>query len=228
MTKKACKYLLFSIAYFLVYNTYGQNHAVDSIGVDSLHIQNDTNSARFLNQQYENWEKTQNQAALVKAKSQDTVKVRLHSPKKASWMSAALPGLGQAYNKKYWKIPIIYVGFGVIAFLGYNYYTKFTRYKDTYMFRAGEDSTKTDYYPYITSKDVLYQNWSYNRRNFELTCIFGSLLYVLNIIDASVDAHLYKFDISNDLSLRIEPVITNYNYTSYNNPSTGIKLTLGF
>jgi len=159
----------------------------------------------------------------------DTIKKFKHSPSKASYLSAVIPGAGQIYNRKYWKVPIIYVGLGVVVYLGINYYHKFNQFKDTYMFRSGYDSTKTDYYPYITSTDILYQNWNYNRRNFELTCIFGSLLYVLNIIDASVDAHLFKFDISDDLSMRIEPNISYYNSLSYNRPpSPGIKLTFGF
>ncbi|MEI6123648.1 MAG: DUF5683 domain-containing protein [Bacteroidota bacterium] len=159
----------------------------------------------------------------------DTIKTYKHSAKKASWLSAVVPGLGQAYNHKYWKIPIIYVGFGVIGYLGYNYYTKFDHFRKTYLFRSGADSSQIDYYPNITSTDILYQNWSANRRNFELTCIFGSLLYVLNIIDASVDAHLYKFDISDDLSMRVEPTLSRFSYTSYNNsPTAGIKITLGF
>jgi hypothetical protein len=158
----------------------------------------------------------------------DSLKVFKHSPKKAAWFSAIIPGLGQIYNRKYWKLPIVYVGFGVIGYLGYNYNLKANRYKSTYLVRSGIDPGKTDYYPQILNKDVLYQNFTYYRRNFELTCIFGSLFYVLNIIDASVDAHLYKFDISEDLSLRIEPDIINYTYTSYNNPSTGLKLSLHF
>ena len=96
------------------------------------------------------------------------------------------------------------------------------------MVRQGLDPSQKDYFPEIKSADVLYQGFSYNRRNFELTCIFGSLFYVLNIIDASVDAHLYKFDISEDLSMRIEPDIIPYNYTSYHTPATGIKLSLRF
>jgi len=158
----------------------------------------------------------------------DTVTVFKHSPKKAAWFSAIIPGLGQIYNRKYWKLPIIYVGFGVFGYLGYYYKTNANHYKSSYLVRQGYDPSKTDYFPEIKSPDVLYQNFSYNRRNFELTCIFGSLFYVLNIIDASVDAHLYKFDISEDLSLRIDPDVINYNYTSYNIPASGLKISLHF
>jgi hypothetical protein len=163
-----------------------------------------------------------------KWRPQDTLKVFHHSPKKAAWMSAIIPGLGQFYNRKYWKLPIIYVGFGVFGYLGYYFHTNADKYKSSYLVRSGFDSTQTDYYPEIGSSEILYSNFSYYRRNFELTCIFGSLFYVLNIIDASVDAHLYKFDISDDLSMRIEPEIINYSYALHNNPSTGIKISLHF
>ena len=162
------------------------------------------------------------------SKDKESVKMKLHSPKKAAWMSALVPGLGQIYNKKYWKLPIIYVGFGVFSYLGYNYHTKFSKYKSTYLFRSDIDKSQTDYYPEITNPDILYQGMTNYRRNFELTCIFGSLFYVLNIIDASVDAHLYKFDISDDLSLKIEPGIINYTYSANNSPATGIKFSLHF
>jgi len=158
----------------------------------------------------------------------DSVKVKLHSPKKAAWMSAVLPGLGQVYNKKYWKLPVIYVGFGVIGYLGYNYYTKFNKYKDSYMVRSGLDTNSTDYFPEILSKDLLYENWNYYRRNFELTCIVGSLFYILNIIDASVDGHLYKFDISDDLSLKIEPDMNSLTYYGGRNIAGGVKFSLKF
>jgi hypothetical protein len=163
----------------------------------------------------------------ISGKTDSTI-LKKHSPKKAAWMSAALPGLGQIYNHKYWKLPIIYVGFGVIGYLGYYFNNNANKFKSSYLVRSKINESKTDYYPEITSPDVLYRNFTSNRRNFELTCIFGSLFYVLNIIDASVDAHLYKFDISEDLSLRIEPDIIKYNYTTYNNPSTGIKISLHF
>lgn len=166
--------------------------------------------------------------ASKKSAAQDTVKVKLHSPKKAAWMSAALPGLGQIYNRKYWKVPVIYVGLGVIGYLGYNYYTKFNKYKKTYLFRSALDTTARDYFPEILSKDILFENWNYYRRNFELTCIFGSLFYILNIIDASVDGHLYKFDISDDLSLKIEPDINTLTYYGGKNMAGGIKLSLKF
>lgn len=162
------------------------------------------------------------------AHSSDSVKRKLHSPKKAAWMSALLPGLGQIYNRKYWKLPIVYAGLAVVGYLSYDYYTRFNRYKQSYMFRTGIDPNANDYYPYILSSETLYQNWDFYRRNFEITIIAGSLFYVLNIIDAAVDAHLYRFDISDDLSLRVEPVVNTSYFMSVSGQSPGIKLSLKF
>ncbi|MCK9612807.1 MAG: DUF5683 domain-containing protein [Bacteroidales bacterium] len=211
------KYLLPFILTVLTCEAYSQGVIVDTTKADTLIEKN------IVIKEVDRETIKQKVAA-----AKDTIKPKLHSPRKAAWMSAALPGLGQIYNKKYWKLPIIYVGFGVIGYLGYDYYTKFNKYKETYVFRTGLDSTATDYFPGISSKELLYDNWNYYRRNFELTCIFGSLLYILNIVDAAVDGHLYKFDISNDLSMRIEPTMNSTAYNHIKNLSGGVKLTLKF
>lgn len=214
----ACYYKYFFIVFFTfaAVGLSAQNITGDTISKDTL----STGAAKV------------NLSATKKISSKpsptDSVKIKLHSPKKAAWMSAVLPGLGQIYNKKYWKLPVIYVGFGVIGYLGYNYYTKFNKYKDTYLVRSGLDTTSRDYFPEILSKDLLYENWNYYRRNFELTCIVGSLFYILNIIDASVDGHLYKFDISDDLSLKIEPDMNSLTYYGGRNIAGGVKFSLKF
>ncbi|HOV10614.1 MAG TPA: DUF5683 domain-containing protein [Bacteroidales bacterium] len=209
------KYFVIFLLLFIINASlsWGQTEPADSIIGDT------TNSVKVT---------AEKELAPQKSSTGDTAKIKLHSPKKAAWMSAALPGLGQIYNKKYWKVPVIYVGFGVIGYLGYNYYTKFNKYKDTYLYRSALDTTLTDYFPEILSKDILYENWNYYRRNFELTCIVGSLFYILNIIDASVDGHLYKFDISDDLSLKVEPDMNSLSYYSGRNMAGGIKISLKF
>jgi hypothetical protein len=132
----------------------------------------------------------------------DTVKK--HSPTKALIMSALIPGLGQAYNKKYWKIPIIYVGFGACAYsvsFNHKYYID---YKNAYFNKTDGDSTTIDLYPNY-SADVVLQYKNYYRRNLELSYIVGGLIYILNLIDASVDANLFDFDVSDNLALNIQP-----------------------
>lgn len=149
----------------------------------------------------------------------------VHSPKKASMYSAILPGLGQAYNKKYWKIPVIYAGF---AALGYFIYWNNDNYQ--IMKRAYSDFTDDDpetnsyldldgaqYYDLGTEpddtnfKDALTKQQSYYRRNRDLLIISTVGFYGLQIIDASVDAHFFDFDISEDLTLNWQPTMQYFN-----------------
>ncbi len=149
-----------------------------------------------------------------------------HSPKKAALFSTALPGLGQAYNKKYWKIPIIYAGF---AGLGYAFsvnQTKFVNYRNAYKYRIDGDITTTDDYVGVYSDDNLNTLQKYYHRFRDLSVIGVAVLYVFNIVDASVDAHLFKFDVSDDLSMQVQPTLINTAYT--NNYSTGIGLKINF
>ena len=151
----------------------------------------------------------------------------IRSPKKASIYAALFPGLGQIYNRKYWKLPIVYGGYaGLIYVLGWNN----NQYKDFfqgYRIIAAHTSTadmKVDErefldnliknpsisldnpstFKYISTQ--LKSGKDYYRRNRDLTIIGIAALHVLSIIDASVDANLFDFDISDDLSMRIEPM----------------------
>ena len=149
---------------------------------------------------------------------------KIHSPKKATIYSAVLPGLGQAYNKKYWKIPIIYVGFGTIGyFIGWNngYYST---YKLAYSDLTDDDPETdsyndlevTQYYDlndptdFNNFKSGLSKQQDYYRRNRDLLIISMVGFYGLNIIDASVDAHLFDFNISEDLTLNWQPAVNTF------------------
>ena len=148
---------------------------------------------------------------------------KIHSPKRATIYSAILPGLGQAYNKKYWKIPVIYAGFGTIGyFIGWNngfYNTYKLAYRD---FTDNDDSTNSylDVLPpgfdldnpthNNNFKTGLSKQSNYNRRNRDLLIISMVAFYGLNIIDASVDAHLFDFDISEDLTMNWQPVVKTF------------------
>lgn len=147
-----------------------------------------------------------------------------HSPKKAAMYSAIIPGWGQAYNKKYWKIPIVYAGFGTIGyFIGWNnrYYNT---YKDAYS-DLTDDDPNTDsyndieasqYYDLTNPTDFenfrsgLNKQQEYYRRNRDLLIISIIGFYGLNIIDASVDAHFFEFDISEDLTMNWQPTVQPY------------------
>lgn len=147
----------------------------------------------------------------------------LHSPKKATIYSAILPGLGQAYNKKYWKIPLIYAGFGGIGYFIHwnnkNYNIMKSAYNDLTDDDASTDSYAdleyVSYYDldntteYSNFKTNLNKQQDYYRRNRDLLIISAVAFYGLNIIDASVDAHFFDFDISEDLSFNWEPTMQN-------------------
>ncbi len=152
------------------------------------------------------------------------------SPKKASIYAALFPGLGQIYNKKYWKLPIVYGGYaGLIYVLGWNNnnykdffqgYRIIAQYTSVALMKTEErafldnliknpsislDNPTT--FKYISTQ--LKSGKDFYRRNRDLTVIGIAALHVLSIIDASVDANLFDFDISDDLSLRIEPMPVN-------------------
>jgi hypothetical protein len=150
----------------------------------------------------------------------DSALVYAHSPRTASFYSAVLPGLGQAYNKKYWKIPVVYSGLITFAyFINYNntYYTKF---KKAYIYRKdGDPSTYADNFPYggsnasIFTDDELKSAMDYHRRYRDLSALMFAGFYLLNIIDATVDAYLFDYDVDQNLSLNIKPAVFNSPYS---------------
>ncbi|TNF40020.1 MAG: hypothetical protein EP310_09620 [Bacteroidetes bacterium] len=164
--------------------------------------------------------------------------IQPHSPKKATIYSAILPGLGQAYNKKYWKIPLIYAGFGTIGyFIGWNN-GFYSTYKQAYSDLTDDDPATdsyldldaTQYYDlenptdYNNFKTGLSKQSEYYRRNRDLLIISMVGFYGLNIIDASVDAHLFDFDISEDLTLNWQPAVKTFE----NQLVYGINCTFNF
>jgi hypothetical protein len=159
--------------------------------------------------------------------SADSTLVKLHSPTKASIFSAVLPGLGQAYNKKYWKIPIVYAGFGLIAYFAISNRNEYRKYKEAYTYVISGDSSGTDNdYVWEYDEQQLLDGKNYHRRNMELSYILGGLWYLLNIVDASVDAHFFDYDVSDDLTIRLDPIV-NYQWRDPR-PVSGLKLTLKF
>jgi len=149
----------------------------------------------------------------------------IQSPARAAMLSATLPGLGQIYNRKYWKVPIIYAGFGVLVYYIDLNNTLYQDYRTAYYYRIdGNPHTEDDKPRYST--DMLNRAMNHYRRNLEITYLLTAALYILNILDANVDAHLMDFDISEDLSMRIEPAIERFSHTTQ--PKPGLKLTFNF
>ena len=139
--------------------------------------------------------KTDSAAVVLKTDSTIAVSktdslVKKHSPTKATLLSLVLPGAGQYYNKKYWKIPVIYAGLVGMGYLAHFNNDLYKQYKSAYEMRIDEDPNTIDEYEGIYSDDDLLTLKKYYRRNRDLSYIVGGIIYVLNILDADVDAHL--------------------------------------
>lgn len=151
-----------------------------------------------------------------------------HSAKKATWMSVAVPGLGQAYNKKYWKIPIIYGLLGTFGYFAKVNNDEYIFYRDAYKDRIDgvtfQDPNSTVYHELLSDEELKTEmkRWERNR-NLNYIGLF--LTYIANIVDASVDANLFYYDISDDLSLRLDPMLIN---TSNTTSAFGIKCRISF
>ena len=122
--------------------------------------------------------------------------------RKATIMSACLPGLGQIYNRKYWKAPVIYVALGGLGYWGLSNQKKYKYYSDNLRYANDDDINTTNVTLY--SNDQLIAQKRYYRKFRDMSIMLGALVYVINIIDANVDAHLIQFNVNENLSLRPE------------------------
>ena len=136
--------------------------------------------------------------------SQSNESKTIKSAHKASILSAVVPGAGQVYNKKYWKVPIIYASLATSIYFIKDNQNKLTTYQDAYITRSNGG---TDDYIDIYNNSQLLTIVDYYERNRDVSYIIAGAIYLLNIVDASVDAHLFDFDISEDLSLNTIPKI---------------------
>ncbi len=161
---------------------------------------------------------------IIKAQNPDTLIIKKHSPRKATIMSAVIPGLGQAYNRKYWKIPVLYAGVAGIFYFadmnGKNYRT----FRDAYKYRIDNNPATIDKYTDVYTNDNLNELKNYYRRNLEVTYIFAGLLYIINILDASVDANLYDYNINDNLTFTLNPLMDYCGTVNY----TGLGIKLKF
>ena len=153
------------------------------------------------------------------------------SPAKAAFYSAILPGLGQAYNKKYWKIPIIYAALGTGIYFYIDNNNEYNRYRDAFKSRLagfdddefwGTDSNDNPLSTPIISNDALARAQRTLNRNRELSILITIGIYVLNIIDANVDAHLLQFNVDENLALK-----PHFNFNELD-ATTNLGLTLNF
>lgn len=165
-----------------------------------------------------------------------TLKEKTHSPRFAGLASAILPGAGQVYNRKYWKVPIVYAGLATAGFFTYFNGNVYFTVKKNLDSRVAGDSIPTPQFLILnsivskttynlnnfTNDDLLQLEEDY-RKYFTISIIVGGVVYFLNILDAVVDAHLYHFDVSDDLSMDIRPRI----FSSFSaRPVPGLSISL--
>lgn len=164
-------------------------------------------------------------------------KIWVPNPTKATWLALVIPGGGQIYNRKYWKLPIFYGGFAGCAYaLTWNskmYKDYSTAYKDA-MNGNMQSSSITDLLPpgYTISetqlKELLRKRKDTYRRYRDLSIFAFIGVYLLSVIDAYVDAELSNFDITPDLSMKVEPAVINTQTSNSSNRSVGLQCSFRF
>jgi hypothetical protein len=166
--------------------------------------------------------------------------IRLTRPGKAALLAVVLPGAGQIYNRRWWKLPLVYGGLGGVLYGEYFYQTAYREYADAYnKIIDGETNKKTNA-PYkigdedlgprakdARSVDVLNRGIVFYRGNRDLFLLYSGLVYGLQVVDALVDAHLRDFDVSDDLSFHWEPAMLSVPGQVAALPTTpGVRLAL--
>lgn len=176
---------------------------------------------------------------MVKKQGRDWSKWR-PNPKRALWLALVIPGAGQVYNRKYWKLPIFYGGFvGCIYAMTWNN-QMYHDYAQAYMDIMDNDPTTQSYNNFLhlgatitpaneeRYKNIFKQRKDRYRRWRDLSIFTTIAVYALSVIDAYVDASLSDFDISDDLSLHIAPtVISNKSIATPNNPFRSSAIGIG-
>tara|TARA_R110002124_G_scaffold6123_1_gene37406 strand:- start:153100 stop:153693 length:594 start_codon:yes stop_codon:yes gene_type:complete len=149
------------------------------------------------------------------------------APQRAAFYSAVVPGLGQAYNKKYWKIPIIYAGMAAGVYFYIQNDNDYDRFRNAYKRRLA-GFTDDEFYgsgttPVISNERLIDAQQS-AQKNKDISIIVSLAFYLVNIIDANVDAHLRQYNVNDDLSLQpnldLNPINAQTNY--------GLSLTYKF
>ena len=132
----------------------------------------------------------------------DTIKkteINMLAPSKAAFYSAVLPGLGQVYNKKYGKVPLVYGALGTTIYFYMSNNKKYHSYRDAYKRRL--EGFNNDDYTYLDNARLISAQKFY-QKNRDLSALLTGLFYVLNIVDANVGAHLMQFNVNDNLTVK--------------------------
>ena len=155
--------------------------------------------------------------------NRDSSDLDVTEPSKAAFYSAVLPGAGQAFNKKYWKIPIVYAAIGTSIY-SYNFnQKKYWSYRNSYKSRKAGYSDD-EYQNLILDDDRLLDGAKFHKKNRDLSMVFIVGFYILNILDANIDSHLKQYNVNENLT--IKPYIDSNSDTKLN--SIGFSLNLRF
>ncbi len=158
---------------------------------------------------------------IVAADTTKTDEIDPLTPAKAAFYSAILPGLGQAYNKKYWKIPLVYGAMGTSIYFYIDNNKKYHNYRDAYkQRRAGYPDPE---YAYLDDARLIAAQRFY-QRNRDLSLLLTAAFYILNIVDANVDAHLIQFNVNDNLSFGPDVYQNEINYK----PNVGLTINFKF
>ncbi len=167
-------------------------------------------------------------------REEESIKEFRPDPRKASMYSAVLPGMGQIYNRKYWKVPLVYGGFAALTWYTMFAHDEFVRYRNALNFRTdGNPETIDEFADDLRyTNDILTRFKDYYRRQRDRTIIWTTLFYAINIIDATVDAHMFEFDVSEDLGMKIGPSFRGLDQPLVNRPGgqmgLGIRFSINF
>lgn len=156
----------------------------------------------------------------------DSILQKKHNPKIAIALSAVVPGAGQIYNRKAWKVPIIYAGLGASGYCIYHFAKEMNQYKFEYRYRMQGKTDRLDPSLEHMDDETVLSMKKYHQRNMEISIAATAVVYVLNLVDAIVDAHLFYFDISDDLSMRWSPAVQPDPFGRYN--GGGVSFTFSF
>ena len=147
-----------------------------------------------------------------------------HSPKKATLLSLVIPGAGQIYNRKnwWWKVPIIYGGGGALVYGTVFYQKAYKEYQQAYAFKLANPDVAIGNPSFDRYQTPTLKNFRDDYRESRDQCLIGLLLlYTMQIIDASVEAHFFDFNVTDDLSLNIQPEVGMLGTSAY----TGFQFT---
>ena len=146
------------------------------------------------------------------------------APSKATFLSAIFPGAGQIYNKRYWKVPIVWgaIGSGILLYSSNN--RQFNEFRDAFKIRRA--NLEEDPFFEQFSDDSLQTIQERAQENRDLSLLFTILLYTLNVVDANVDAHLKQFNVDNKLSMDFKPYLDYNKVTAL--PNYGMAILIKF